>query len=93
MSSSSKEKTSEDPRKELSYEERKKLTRAVAQAEKKIEKLETTIADFETRMATSEFYALPDAQEQIQAYQDAKEALDQAFEDWDAAEKALGGGG
>ena len=88
---SSKEKTSVDTRKELSYEERKKLTRAVAQAEKKIEKLEAQIADFEARMATSEFYAQPDSQEQIQAYQEAKEALEKAFEDWDAAEKALGG--
>ncbi|MBK8492012.1 MAG: ABC-F family ATP-binding cassette domain-containing protein [Saprospirales bacterium] len=78
------------PRKELSYEDRKKLTRAVAQAEKKVEKLEAAIADFEAIMASPEFYARPDAQEQLKAYEDAKEALEIAFEEWELAEKELG---
>ena len=77
------------PRPELSYEERKKLTRAVAQAEKKVEKLEAAIADFEAIMASPEFYARPDAQKQLKAYEDAKVALDAAFEEWELAEKEL----
>ena len=77
------------PKRELSYDERKKLTRAVAQAEKKIEKLEAEIAAFEAQLANPDFYAKPDAQKQLQAYQNAQKALESALAEWEAAEKDL----
>ena len=77
------------PGKELSYEDRKRLTRAVAQAEKKIEKLEAAIAGFEAQLSSPDFFNRPDANEQLKAYQKAKDDLVVAFEEWEAAEGEL----
>ncbi len=77
-------------KKELSYEDRKRLTRAVAQAEKKIEKLEADIAAFEAKMADTDFFSQTDSEKQLQAYQKAKEDLLAAMEEWEVAERELG---
>lgn len=80
-------------KKELTYDDRKRLTRAVSQAEKRVEKLEAEIAEWEAQMASPDFFGRPDAEKQLQAYQKAKDDLDAAFEEWEAAEKEMKEGG
>ncbi|MEM6963892.1 MAG: ABC-F family ATP-binding cassette domain-containing protein [Bacteroidota bacterium] len=70
---------------ELDYETRKKLQRAVQNAERKIEKLEAKIEALDVKMADPEFYQKPNAQKEIEHYQRLKNDLDQAMEDWEAA--------
>ena len=79
----------EKPKVELSYEERKKLTRAVSNAEKKIDRLENDISDLETKMADPEFYTQPTANDTIQKHQQLKDELDVAMEEWEAAQAKL----
>lgn len=77
------------PKKELSFEERKRLIRAVQNAEKKIEKLEEAIDAFEVKMADPSFYENPDSQKQMEQYGQKKKDLEQAMEDWEAAQEIL----
>ena len=70
----------------LSYEERKKLLRVIANEERKVTKLEEEIRSLETRMADPEFYQLPDSQKIMKTYQEKKTALDQAMEAWEEAQ-------
>jgi ATP-binding cassette subfamily F protein 3 len=77
------------PKKELSFEERKRLIRAVQNAEKKIEKLEGEIEAFEAKMADPSFYENPDSQKQMEQYGQKKKDLEQAMEDWEAAQEIL----
>lgn len=74
---------------ELSYEERKRLTRAVSNAERKIEKLEGKIEAFELKMADPEFYNAPDHDAQIAGYQQMKADLDTVMADWEEAQEKL----
>jgi protein subunit release factor A len=60
--------------------------RAVSLAEKKIEKLETKIADFEKTMGKSDFFQSPDQQTVINKYNEAKTNLDSAMEEWEKAQ-------
>ena len=83
-----KAKANEKP--ELDYDTRKKLQRAVQNAERKIEKLETEIEAFELKMADPAFYNQPDADQQIEKYQKMKKDLDAVMEEWDTATEALG---
>ncbi|MCR9287405.1 MAG: ABC-F family ATP-binding cassette domain-containing protein [Bacteroidetes bacterium] len=78
--------TPKENKPELSYDERKKLLRAVSLAEKKIEKLETKIADFEKTMGKSDFFQSPDQQTVINKYNEAKTNLDSAMEEWEKAQ-------
>ena len=75
---------------ELDYDTRKKLQRAVQNAERKIEKLEKEIETFELKMADPEFYNQADSDQQIEKYQQMKKDLDVAMEQWDEATEALG---
>jgi ATP-binding cassette subfamily F protein 3 len=77
------------PRIELSYEERKRLTRAVSNAEKKISKIEEEIAKLEKMMTHPEFYTKPDAQKTIALHQDKKDELAPAMEAWEEAQMEL----
>ena len=70
-------------------EERKKLQRQVAQAEKNIERLEADIATFETQMAVAGFYERPDAQKIMSQYDRVKAELQQAMEAWEESQMAL----
>ncbi len=81
------EKSNDKP--ELDYETKKRLQRAVQNAERKIEKLEEKIAEWDVKMATAEFYEQPDSQKQIEKYQDLKKDLDKAMEDWEEAQAGL----
>jgi ATP-binding cassette subfamily F protein 3 len=79
----------EVPKPALSRDDRKRLQRAVQQAEKKIEKLEAEIAAIEAKMADPEFYGKPEASKTMQAYSDFKSTLGAALEEWEAAQMEL----
>lgn len=83
----------EQPKIELSYEERKKLTRAVSNAEKKIDRIEEEIAKLETTMSDPEFYNQADATKTIKKHQDLKDSLDEAMEAWEEAQEQLDAAG
>lgn len=78
-----------DDKPELDYETKKRLQRAVQNAERKIERLEEKIAEWDLKMATTEFYEQPDSQQQIEKYQELKKDLDRAMEDWETAQSEL----
>ena len=71
---------------ELSYEERKKLTRALSNAEKKVERLEEEIEKLETIMSDPNFYTQSDAEKKIALHQQKKEELTVAMEEWEEAQ-------
>ncbi|MEL6968919.1 MAG: ABC-F family ATP-binding cassette domain-containing protein [Bacteroidota bacterium] len=74
---------------ELSYEERKKLTRAVSNAEKKIDRLENEITKLETQMSDPNFYQQTGANETVQKHQALQADLNTAMEEWEAAQAKL----
>ncbi|WP_020534209.1 ABC-F family ATP-binding cassette domain-containing protein [Lewinella cohaerens] len=74
------------PKVELSYEERKKLTRALSNAEKKVERLENDIEKLETLMSDPDFYSQSDAQDKIALHQKKKDELTVAMEEWEEAQ-------
>ncbi|MEQ8707104.1 MAG: ABC-F family ATP-binding cassette domain-containing protein [Phaeodactylibacter sp.] len=76
----------EAPRKELSYEERKRLQRAISNAEKKVEKIESEIKALEKTMSNPEFYMQDDAAEITKKHADLKAALEDAIEVWELAQ-------
>lgn len=78
------------PRKELSYEERKLLMRAISNAEKKVERLEEEIDTLEKKMAQPGFYESTDAVKTTQQYQDKQKQLESAMDEWEEAQLALG---
>ena len=73
----------------LSFEDRKRLQRAVQNAEKKIEKLEGEIAKFEADMADAAFFSRSDAQKLLQQYQGKKQELELAMQEWELAQSEL----
>ena len=75
--------------KTLSYEERKKLTRAIEKAERQVEKLEAQLAKIEIAMAAPDFYDKPDAAAQMKTYNENQDALQKAMEEWEAAQEVL----
>lgn len=77
------------PAKELSYEERKRLTRAVQNAEKKVERLEEEIAKIEKDMAAPEFYDRADVQKVMENYRQKQDTLETAMEEWEEAQLIL----
>ena len=79
----------EAPKVELSYEERKKLTRSVSNAEKKVDRLESEIAKLEKQMADPEFFQKSDAQKTIDKHQQLQQDLEAAMEEWEEAQSKL----
>ncbi len=77
------------PKKELSYEERKRLTRAVSNAEKKIERLEEEIAKIEVEMSDPNFYTSPKAEKTLADHQNKKTLLEAAMLQWEEAQTKL----
>lgn len=75
--------------KQISYEERKKLMRAISNAEKKIERLEEEIANYEKAMEDPSFYSKPDSEEKLKDYQQKKADLEEVMEAWEEASIAL----
>jgi ATP-binding cassette subfamily F protein 3 len=74
---------------ELDYETKKRLQRIIQNAERKIERLEEQVAEWDIKMATAEFYEQPDSQKQIEQYQLLKNDLDKAMEAWETAQSDL----
>ena len=68
------------------FQERKKLQRAVQNAENKIAKLEKKIAAFEKEMAVQSFYELPDASKKMEQYEKAKSDLEKEMGIWENAQ-------
>jgi len=79
------------PTRELSYEERKRLLRAVSNAEKKIERIEGEITKIETKMAAPTFYEQPDSQKIMTKYGELKKDLEVAMEEWEVATMEMEG--
>ncbi len=80
------------PKRHLTKEEqkeRKRLQRAVQNAERKIERIESEIEAFETQMASPGFYEKPDAAAQMEQYAQKKKDLEGAMEEWENAEMTL----
>ena len=77
------------PKKELTYEERKQLTRRLSNAEKKVGKLEKEIADFEIKMADPSFFQDPKSTSAMKRYEQAKKDLENAMMEWMEAEEEL----
>ncbi len=71
---------------ELSYEERKQLTRALSNAEKKVERLEEAIAKQEKIMSDPNFYNSPNAEEVIKKHKALQSDLEPAMEAWEKAQ-------
>jgi ATP-binding cassette subfamily F protein 3 len=78
--------SAEAPKKELSYEERKRLLRAISKAEKKVEKLESEIEAIEKEMADPSFYEREDVVAVTKRYDSKKEELEEAIEAWEEAQ-------
>ena len=70
----------------LSYEDRKRLQRAISKAEKQVERLEEKIEMVEAAMADPSFYEQPDSEEKMKAYGELKQQLEQAMEEWEEAQ-------
>ena len=77
------------PRRELSFEERKLLMRAVSNAEKKVQRLEEEIDTLEKKMAQPGFYESEDAVKTTQRYQDKQKLLETAMDEWEEAQMAV----
>lgn len=77
------------PKKELSYEERKRLQRAISNAEKKVERLETAIEKLEAEMADPAFYQSGQAAETTKKHGELKAELEAAMEAWELAQLEL----
>lgn len=77
------------PKVTLSYEERKRLTRAVSNAEKKIERFEGKISEIEATMAATDFYQDPKMDQIIAEHKNLQQELEQAMLNWEKAQEQL----
>jgi len=71
---------------ELSFEERKKLLRAVQNAEKKVERLEGALEKMEAKMAQEGFYETEEAESLMAKYNTTKKEVQAAMEEWEEAQ-------
>lgn len=79
------------PTRELNFDERKRLQRAVSNAEKKVERLEEDLTKFQAQMSDPDFYSKPDSNKLMQAYEAKKKELAVAMEEWEVATMELEG--
>lgn len=84
-----KEEVGQVPKIELTFEERKRLTRAVQNAEKKIERLENEITTLELEIAAPSFYQNPNGAKVMEKYKGKKQELEAALVEWEAAQEVL----
>jgi len=73
----------------LSAEDRKHLQRTVQRAEKRISEIETELKTLEGKMAETDFYNRPDAQDILKKYNDRKAELDKVYAEWELAVEQL----
>jgi ATP-binding cassette, subfamily F, member 3 len=76
---------------ELSHEDRKRLARALQNAERAVEKIEENIAAIELQMADPSFYERPDTEQVMEQYRRKKKELEAAMEQWEEAQMAAEG--
>ena len=74
---------------ELTFEERKRLMRAVQNAEKKVENLESDISAIEAKLADPEFYSRSNSPAIMEKYQLLKKELELAMKEWEEAHLEL----
>ncbi len=74
------------PKPELTFEERKRMMRAVSNAEKKVESLESDISSMESQLADPEFYSRPDSPALMEKYNLLKKELEIAMGEWEQAQ-------
>lgn len=79
------DKAPKSKKRDLSFDEAKKLKRAVSNAEKKIERCENRISEIEVLMADPKYYMSPDQAKTDQEYARLKNDLKQAYETWEKA--------
>ncbi len=77
------------PKRELDREERKRLMRAVQNAEKRIETLEKEISEMEEKMAEPAVYGAPDYPVFMERYENKKKDLATAVAAWEDAMMAM----
>ncbi|MDZ4679695.1 MAG: ABC-F family ATP-binding cassette domain-containing protein [Saprospiraceae bacterium] len=73
------------PKRELDREERKRLMRAVQNAERRVETLEKEISEMEEKMAEPAVYNAPDYPSFMQRYEQKKKELASAVAAWEEA--------
>lgn len=78
-----------DNKKEISFDDRKRLQRNVSNAEKNIERLEEEIAKIEAQMADVDFYSKPDSKKVLATLDQKRKALEEAMQTWEAAQMEL----
>lgn len=79
----------QNAKKEINFEERKRLQRNVSNAEKAIERLEEEIAKIEAQMADMDFYNKPDSKKVMDALDQKKKSLNEAMQVWETAQLEL----
>jgi ATP-binding cassette, subfamily F, member 3 len=79
----------EDSWKEIPYEDRKRLLRAVSNAERKVEKLEEEIALLEKRISDPTFYESPDSDSVLKKFNQKQAELETAMMEWEQVQSEL----
>ncbi|MFN7119844.1 MAG: ABC-F family ATP-binding cassette domain-containing protein, partial [Saprospiraceae bacterium] len=78
-----------EAKKELSFDDRKRLQRNVSNAEKAIERLEEEIAKMEAQMADVDFYNKPESKKIMDTLDQKRKSLEEAMEAWETAQLEL----
>lgn len=78
-----------DDKKEISFDDRKRLQRNVSNAEKAIERLEEEIAKIEAQMGDVDFYNKPESKKIMDTLDQKKKALEEAMQTWEEAQMEL----
>ncbi len=85
----SKTQTKSEKKPTLSYEERRKILKAIDRAEKKVERLELAIEKVEKEMAEPDFYQKPEAADVMKKHSQLQADLELAMEEWEMAQSEL----
>ncbi|MFN0016385.1 MAG: ABC-F family ATP-binding cassette domain-containing protein [Saprospiraceae bacterium] len=74
----------------LSPEEKKQLQRTIQRTERRISEIEAELKKIEAKMAETDFYGSPSAQEVLQKYSSGKTELENVYAEWEKAVEQLG---
>jgi len=69
------------------HNRKKQLQRDLHNAERKVEKLEKQIAEYEAKMGEPGFYESDKSQQSLQAYQKTQNDLEKAMEHWESTQE------
>ncbi len=76
---------------EIGHEERRQMQRQLGQAEKRVAQLEKRLADLEGHMAAADFFQQKDHVRKMADYEQAKQDLESAMQEWLTLQETLGG--